>query len=125
MIDVDDEIANLQVAQVGEKRLRETAALLRRAALLFEDIRLCVDLQSRVGKTESSRERADCHQDCGGMGVRVLDRHRDDVVLAKDLDGPLCASGTVGDEQYGVARSRACRTSAIQSPTRPRNSIAG
>jgi len=37
------------------------------------------------------------------MRIGILDRHRNDVVLAKDLDGALCTAGTVRDEQDGVA----------------------
>ena len=69
VIDVDDEIANLQVAQVGEKRLRETAALVRGRTLFFEDVGLGVDLQCGVRETESSRERPDGDQHRCGMGA--------------------------------------------------------
>ena len=48
VIDMDDEIADLQVAKIGEKRPREISTLLRRTTLLLEDIGLCVNLETRL-----------------------------------------------------------------------------
>ena len=103
VIDMDHEVANLEVAQVGQKRLGEAAPLLRGTTFLFEDIRLGVDLQRRVGKTESSRQRPDSDEHCCCMGSRRLRPAPHDVVVAKNLDGALGATGAVGDEQHRVA----------------------
>ena len=104
MIDVHDEVADLQVAQVGEERLREVAPLLGRAALLFEDIRLRVDLQAGIGQSKAARQRAD--GDEHRRGVRVLGAlhgDRDDLVFLEDLDRPLRAAVAVGHEQDRLA----------------------
>ena len=103
MIDVNDEIADLQVAQVGEKRLGQAAPLLPGRSFLFEDIRLGVDLQSRGGEAEAAREGADRHQYGCRVGVSVFHGHRDNLVLPKDLDGALRAAGAVSDEEHRVA----------------------
>jgi hypothetical protein len=64
---VDDEIAHLQIAQIGKECLREIAALLRRPPFLLEDVGFDVELQRRVGKPESARQRADRYEN--GRGV--------------------------------------------------------
>ena len=127
VIDVDDEIADLQIAQVGEERLGRRPAALRRAALLFEDIGLGVDLQAGVGQPEAARQRADRDQHRGVARVLgAIDRHREDVVFLEQLDRPLGAARRRGDEQRRLAARRAaCRISATQSATRPWNSSAG
>ena len=104
MIDVDDEVADLEIAQVGEERLGEVAALLGRAAFFLEDVGLGVDLQRRIGEPEAARQRADGHEHRGRMRVLgALDGNGDDLVLLQDLDGALGAAVTVGDEQHRVA----------------------
>ena len=59
VIDVHDEIADLQIAKVGEKRVRDAAPLLRRAPLFLEDVGLRVNLQARIltGGTRATRSR--------------------------------------------------------------------
>ncbi len=54
VIDVDDEVADLEIAKVREKRLCETAALLRRTTLFVKDVGLRIDLKARVRETEAS-----------------------------------------------------------------------
>ena len=107
VIDMDDEVANLQIAQVREKRLREVAALLRRAALFLENVGLCVDLKRGIRQTESSRQA--CRQQRAPRRhgrVGMLDRNRDDVVLLQDLDRPL---GAARDCPRRTARCRLAR----------------
>ena len=59
VIDVHDQIADLQIAKVGEKGLREIAPLLGRVTFFLEDVRLGVDLQGRVRQPEAARQRTD------------------------------------------------------------------
>ena len=54
------------------------------ASLFLEYIGLRVDLKARIRETESSRQGADCDKYRSGMRIGILDRHRYDVVLAKD-----------------------------------------
>ena len=56
VIDVDDEVADLQIAQVREKSLGRGAAPFGRATLFLEDIGLGVDLQARIRQAEAARQ---------------------------------------------------------------------
>ena len=104
MIDVHDEIADLEITQVGQKRPRQIAALLRRTVLFLEDVRLRVHLQPRLGKTESARQQPGGHEHrCSMRVLRVLDRDREDVVLPQDLDRALGPPAAVGDQKHRVA----------------------
>ena len=51
MIDVDDEIADLEIAQVGEEAFVRFA-LSGSAPLFLEDVGLRIELQRGVGQTE-------------------------------------------------------------------------
>ena len=104
VIHVHDEIAHLEVAQVGEKRLGHARASLAGTALLVEDVALDVDLQRRVGEPEPARHGAHGHEHRRGMRLfGALDRHGHDVVVPQDLHGALGPPGTLGDEEHGVA----------------------
>ena len=104
MVDVDDEIAHLEVAKVREKRLGEALPLVGRTTLLFEDIGLGIDLKRRLREPEPAGERADGHQHrCGMRILDALDEHGDDVVLPQDFHGPLGAAVAVGDKENRVA----------------------
>ena len=104
MVDVDDEIADLQVAQVREERLGRGAAALRRAALFLEDVGFGVDLQARVRQPEAARQPADRHEHRRIPRVLgALDRHREDVVFLEQLDGALGPARRRGDEQRRLA----------------------
>ena len=104
MVDMDDEIAHLEVAKIREKRSGETVPLVARAAFLFEDVRLGVHLKARLQETESARKRADGHQHCRGARIfNPLDRHRDDFVLPQNLHDPFRAATAVGDKEDRVA----------------------
>ena len=104
MVDVDDEVADLQVAQVREERLGRRAPPLGRAPLFLEDVGLGVDLQAGVGQPEAARQRADRDQHRRVARVLgALDRHREDVVFLQQLDRPLGAARRRGDEQRRLA----------------------
>ena len=117
VIDVDDEVADLQVAQVREKRLGGRAPALRRAALFFEDVGFGVDLQSGVGQPEAARQIAD--RDEHRRVTRVLGAlHRDgeDVVLLQQLDRPFGPAWRRRDEQRRFAL--AAKPSNLRHPIR-------
>ena len=107
VVDVDDEIADLEIAQIGEERLRRRPAPLGRAALFLEDVGLGVDLQAGVRQPEAARQAADRDQHRGVPRVLgALDGNREDVVLLEQLDRALGAAGRGGHEQRRLARPR-------------------
>ena len=96
MIDVNDVIANLEITQVRQERLRRRSAAIRRATFFFEDIGFGIDLKIGVGKPESLRHRALCDQNGRVPGVfGSLDRNGEDVVFLQQLD-----------RSFGAARRR-------------------
>ena len=100
VIDVHDEVAHLQVAQIREKRLGRRAAALRGAPLFLEDVGLGVDVERRVRQAEAAGQPADRNQHRRIAGiVGALDRHREQVVLLQQLDRSLGAACRGGDEQ--------------------------
>ncbi len=104
VVDVDDEIADLEVAKIGEERLRRRSPPLGRAAVFFEDVRLGVNLQPGVRQAESTRQAADRHQHRRVTGILgALDRNREDVVFLQQLDGPFGAARRGRHEQRGFA----------------------
>ncbi len=104
VIDVDDEVADFEVAKIGEKRFRRRAAPLGRAALLFEDVRLRKNLQAGVGETEAARQAADGDEHGGVPRVfGALHGDREDVVFLQQLDRPLGASRGGRHEQHRLA----------------------
>ena len=130
VVDVDDEVADLEVAQVGEKRLRRRPAPLGRAALFLEDVGFGVDLQAGVRQTEPARQRADRDEHRGVPRVLgALDRDREDVVFLEQLDRPLGAARRRGDKQRrlaGVAQPPDLgRPSPARAPSVPRPAGSG
>ena len=126
MIDVDDEIAHLEIAKVREKRLGQVLALVGRPALFFEDVRLHIICSAASGAgTRATTIRRPRAPPPRGRVLGALHRHRDDVVLAEDFDGALGPAWLSATKSTVSPRSRASRISATQSLTRPRNSIAG
>ena len=108
VIDVDDEVADLEIAKVGKKRLRDgamaVAAPLDLRALFLEDVRLGDDLQLRRGKPEAFRELADGDEDGDVQQlVGAVHQHAAQVVFGEQLDRALGAAFGAGDEQHGVA----------------------
>ena len=100
VVDVDDEVANLEIAQIGQKCLRRRPPAFGRAALFFEDVVLGVDLQARGGQPEPTRQTADRHQHSGVARVfRALDGNREDAVLLQQFDRALGAPRRRRDKQ--------------------------
>ena len=95
VVDVHDEVADFEIAQIGEERARgRPASLLRPAALLFEDVGLGVYRQLAVRQAETAGQVPDGDEQ--RREVRVLGaigRRGDDLVVACELDHPLGASG--------------------------------
>ena len=69
MIDVDNEVSDLQVAQIGEKGSREISTLFGSTPLLFEHIGLGVELKTGAFKPEALREVAARDKHRGGVGI--------------------------------------------------------
>ena len=104
VIDVDDQVADLQVAQVREKSLAGRSSALRRTALFLEDVGFGVDVQSGVGQPEAAREMADRDQDrCVTRVLGPLHGHGEQVVLFQQLDRPFGPAWRRGDEQRRFA----------------------
>ena len=104
VIHVNDEIAYLEIAEIGQERFGDTGAPVARPAFLVEDVALDVDRQCRVGQPESAGQRAHRHQHRGRVRVlRTLHRHGHHVVVAQDFHRAFGAPGAGGDEQHGVA----------------------
>jgi hypothetical protein len=106
VVDVDDEIAHLQVAQVREEG-RRGGFLARRAAplpIVVEEIGLGVDGDAAAGEADAVREAADRDEHgAGAQRARARRRFRAHVVVLEHLERALGAAGRVGHEDHGVA----------------------
>ena len=80
------------------------AAALVDLPLFLEDVGLGPELEAGLGQAEAARQVTGPDQHGGPVGVfGALDRHREDVVVGEQLDGPLGAARGVRDEDDGVA----------------------
>src|SRR5689334_16353600 len=101
---MDDEVADLEVAEIGEERARRGTARLGSAALFLEDVRLCINLQRGVGKAEAVREPAGRDQHGGvARALVAVDGDAEQLVILQELDDALGAAGGGGDEERRVA----------------------
>ena len=104
MVHVHDQVADLEVPQVRQKRLRGRPASLGRPALLLEDVGFGVDLQPGIRQAEAARQAAGGDQHGGVPRIlRALDGHGEDLVLLQELDGPFGAPWRRRHEQDGRA----------------------
>ena len=105
VVDVDDEIVDLQVAEIGEERAGgRPPPLLVRLPLFFEDVGLGPELESGLREPEPARQVPDAHEDGRGADILgALDRRRVDLVVGEQLDRALGAPRRVGDEDNRVA----------------------
>ena len=104
VVDVDDEVADLEVAEVGEERPRRRPAALVGLPLLLEDVGLGPELEPGLGQAEAAAQMADADEH--GARVRVLgalDRRGEDLVVGEQLDRALGAARRVRDEDHRVA----------------------
>ena len=100
VIHVDDQVADLEIAQVGQERLRGRPPALGDATLFFEDVGFRVDLQTGVREPEAARHVADGDEHRGVPCVlRALDRDGKHIVLLEELDCPLRATVGRGHKQ--------------------------
>src|SRR5688572_6922365 len=109
MIDMDDEVANLEVSKIREKSSRKIASLLGGSALFLETIRLRVNLKAGLLEPEALRQTPACHQYGGGMCIfGSFYRNSDDVVVTKQFDRAFRAPGAFrNDNDRGPALPRA------------------
>ena len=127
VVDVDDEIADLEIAQIREKRLGRRAPPLGRAPLFLEDVGFGVDLQAGVGQAEAARQtrrpRRARRRSARLRRARPEPRRRRIPSAARSSArrGPAVAA----TNSVVSPSSRSRRISATQSATRPCISTAG
>ena len=104
VVDVDDVIADLEIAEVREEGLRGRRAALVADALLVEDVGLGKQPHLRGGQAEALRQLAGRDEQCAPRrDLRAADVHRHDAVVAQDLDDAFGAARGLGDEHGGLA----------------------
>ena len=106
VIDVHDQIAGFQIAQVREECRGQRAFARRRGAppLFLEDVGFGVDAERRVGQPESTREQP-FGDDDGALDALVRGRReqRAELVVVQQLHGSLGTPMRAGDEKNAVA----------------------
>ncbi len=110
VVDVDDEIADLEIAEIREERRRQRALARRAAAVtvLFEDVGFGVEREGGVGQAHSAAERADGDQHRPGAHLAGAGRLLGaDVVVGQHLDGAFGAALSFGHEHDRIAGSAA------------------
>ena len=94
VVHVHDVVADLEVAQIREKRFAGSAPL-GSASFLLEDIRLGVDLEASVGKAEAAGERADAASTeayCASSAVRPVCERLHSPSSRRVRPGPVFAA---------------------------------
>ena len=106
VVDVHDQVADLEIAQVGEER-RGQRPFARRAAamaILFEDVAFGVQGQAGIGETHAAGERAHGDEDRpGGHFAGAGGQLGAHVVVGQHLHRAIGAAGGLGDEHHGLA----------------------
>ena len=104
VVDVDDAVPRLQVAEVGEERPGGVGPALAHPPFFVEDVGLGEDLQARVGQAEPAGELPRRHQQGRPVGlVGAVDGEGGEVVVGEQLDDPLGPAGGPRDEERRVA----------------------
>ena len=104
VVDVNDEVAHFQIAEIGQERLAWRSTLLGDAPRLVEDVRFRVNLQAGIRQPESARHAA--HGDQHRRVARIvgsLDRNGEDVVFLQQLNRPLGTARRRRNKQHGLA----------------------
>ena len=104
VVDMDDEVAGLEVAEVREERARRRLAPLVNLAFFLEDVRFGPQLKLGFRQPEAAAQMPDADEH--RRRVRVLGafhRHGEDLVIREELDRPLGAAGRVRHEDHRVA----------------------
>ena len=87
-----DEVADLQVAEVGQERARGRSAALVRDALLIEDVGLGPELQRGIGQPEAFRQMTDRDEHSGRVCVfAAIDERGGNLVVGEELDNAVRA----------------------------------
>ena len=121
---MDDEVANLQVAEIGQERLRGRAALFVGVPFLVEDVGLGPELQAGSGQAEPLGQVADRYQHGRRVGVlAAFDRRRRYLVVGRAARrrarrGPANARRKRRSRRPG-GRSAALRPSRERGPRTP------
>ncbi len=123
VVDMDDEVAGLEVAEVGQERARRRLAALVNLAFFLEDVGLGPELELGFRQAEAAAQMADADEH--GRGVRVLGtlhRHGEDLVVGEELNralgaarpcarrGPSCRRARGRDESPRPSLARGRRT---------------
>ncbi len=106
IVDMNDVVADLQVAEIGEKRCGEgsLSTRARPSAIFLEDIGFGIDLERRRGNPKPTRQQAlgNEHRPLDAF-VGLPRRQGAHVIVAKQFDGsfrsPVCAR----HKQHGLA----------------------
>ena len=104
VLHVHDEIADLEIAQVGEERLGDGSPLVGRAAVFVENIGFGEELEAGLREAKSSRQVAQGHEHRGvARIVGAVGLNGQDVVVLEQLDRALGPAGRGRDEQHRFA----------------------
>ncbi len=104
VVDVDDVVADLEVAEVREEGLGGRGPALVADAFLVEDVGLGKEPHLRGGKPEALRELPGRdEQRAAGRDLGAADVDRDDAVVAQDLDHAFGAARGLGHEHRRLA----------------------
>ena len=104
VIDVDDEIADLEIAEIGEERARRRAAPFVDLSFFLENVRLGPELESGIRKAKSAGQMSDAHEDGGSSHLLgTLDRRGVDLIVAEHFDRSFRAARGVGNKHHRLA----------------------
>ncbi len=105
VVDMDDEIANLQIAEVGQERSAGgPPPLLVDAAFLLEQIGLGEERDVRLRQVEAARQAAGRDEHCRlAQVVGQRDRARANPVVGEELDRAFGAARGRRDEHHLIA----------------------
>ena len=104
MVDVNDQVADLQIAQVRQERFGNRAPRASLRALFLEDVRLGNDVKLCRRKAEAFGELTDGDEDRHVQQlVGAVHHHAAKVVLGEQLHRALGAPFGAGDKHDGVA----------------------
>ncbi len=104
VIDVHDEVANLEIAEVREERPRGRLPAVMCLPLLFEDVRLGPQLQASLRESEALRQIARADEHRGALHIfGTFDGNGQHVVVPEELHRSLAHPGRVRHQDDGVA----------------------
>ena len=102
VVDMDDVITHLEIAQVREEGTRDRSPLVDDPRFLVEQVGLGVDLEAGFRQPEAARELTGGHQQrCCLCDLGTVNLDRGEAMLAQELGDPLRAPRRGGHEQLG------------------------